>query len=75
MTSYILKLTLTFLSSHFPRWSKMSRQKLKKVNNEKAFLNDKKYFLKAISFWIGNERKFDYWYEVPVDMTNFMTKR
>ena len=37
VTSQILKLTLAFLSSRFPKWPKKSGQKFKYLKNEKRF--------------------------------------
>ena len=37
MASYILKLTLAFLSTRFPAWLKKSEQKFKYLKNKKSF--------------------------------------
>ena len=40
LTSWILKLTLAFLSSHFPTWPKNSGQKFKYIQNEIRFKDE-----------------------------------
>ena len=50
MTSWILKSTLSFLSSRFSTWSKKSWQKSKFFQNGKSFQSETKSIKQAVSF-------------------------